>query len=41
MAVNLGDISVGKVGFVKNHRLWNDEQKEAAEQVKKEIKQKD
>lgn len=31
MAMNLEDISVGKVNFVEQHGLWSDAQKEAAE----------
>jgi len=35
----LEDLSVGKVGFVERHRLWSDEQKEAAERIVAEIEQ--
>jgi hypothetical protein len=35
----LEDLSVGKVGFVERHRLWSDEQKEAAERIVSEIEQ--
>ena len=40
MAMNLEDISVGKVNFVEQHGLWSDAQKEAAERVKAEIEEK-
>lgn len=40
MTMNLEDISVGKVGFVDQHNLWNDAQKEAAERVRAEIEEK-
>jgi glutamine synthetase len=33
MAVKLEDLSVGKLGFIANHRLWTDEQGEAAKRV--------
>lgn len=35
----LAEISVGKVGFVQQHGLWNDEQEEAAKRVVAEIEQ--
>ena len=35
----LEDLSVGKVDFVVRHRLWSDEQKEAAERVASQIEQ--
>ncbi len=38
MATNLEDISVGKVDFIERHGLWTEEQAEAAERVKAEIK---
>jgi glutamine synthetase len=34
---NLEDLSVGKVGFVERHGLWNDEQREAAQRVLSDI----
>ena len=40
MAMNLEDISVGKVNFVEQHGLWSDAQKEAAERVRTEIEEK-
>jgi glutamine synthetase len=33
MAVKLDDLSVGKLDFIANHRLWTDEQAEAANRV--------
>jgi glutamine synthetase len=36
----LEEISVGKVDFVERHDLWTDEQKEAAEQIKRTIDEK-
>ncbi len=33
MAVNLNDLSVGKLGFVATHDLWTDEQRDAAARV--------
>ncbi len=33
MAIELDDISVGKVDFIEKHDLWTDEQKKAAEKV--------
>ena len=33
LAVKLEDLSVGKLGFIANHRLWTDEQGEAAKRV--------
>jgi glutamine synthetase len=35
----LSDISVGKVGFVERHGLWNDEQKEAARRARAQIEE--
>ena len=37
----LEDLSVGKVGFVERHRLWSDEQKEAAERIASQVEQQD
>ena len=34
-----GRLSVGKVGFVERHRLWSDEQKEAAERIASQVEQ--
>ena len=41
MATSLGDMSVGKVGFIERYGLWNDEQKAAAEKVAAEVTEKD
>jgi glutamine synthetase len=41
MATTLGDMSVGKVGFIERYGLWNDEQKAAAEKVAAEVVEKD
>jgi glutamine synthetase len=35
----LSDISVGKVGFVEQHGLWTDQQREAAERIVAEVEQ--
>lgn len=37
---NLGELSTGKVGFIGEHGLWTDEQKEAAERVLAEVRDK-
>ena len=37
MPANLGDITVGKPGFIERHGLWTDEQKEAVRRIKAEI----
>ncbi len=39
MPIRLDEMSVGKVGFVEAHGLWNDEQKEAARRLEAEIEQ--
>lgn len=36
--MDLSEISVGKVGFVEEHNLWDDEQKRAAEDVLRQVK---
>ncbi len=36
---SLGDIAVGKSGFIEQHGLWSDEQREAARRVRAEIEQ--
>ena len=33
----LGELGVGKVGFIEAHGLWTDEQREAAERIVAEI----
>jgi glutamine synthetase len=40
MAQRLGDISVGKVGFIERHGLWSDEQKDAAQRVLRLVEEK-
>lgn len=36
--MDLKDISVGKVGFIDQHDLWDDEQKAAAQQVEEQVR---
>ena len=36
--MDLNEISVGKVGFVEQHNLWDDAQKQAAEQVLQQVR---
>ncbi len=33
VAIELDDISVGKLDFIEQHNLWTDQQKKAAEKV--------
>ena len=40
MKARLDEMSVGKIDFVERRDLWTDEQKEAAEQVKRTIDEK-
>ncbi|HXG18483.1 MAG TPA: hypothetical protein VNN62_05350 [Methylomirabilota bacterium] len=37
MPTDLRDITVGKPGFIEQHGLWTDEQKEAMRRIKAEI----
>ncbi len=41
MAVDLSDISIGKVGFIGDHNLWNDAQNAAAERLASEAQASD
>ena len=33
----VGEIGVGKLGFIAEHELWTDEQREAAERLAREV----
>lgn len=39
MPLDLGNISVGKVGFIEEHGLWTDMQKAAAERVRAQVRE--
>src|SRR4030088_966380 len=34
------DVSTGKMGFIEGHELWSDEQKEAAQRIESEVREK-
>src|SRR4030081_192019 len=34
------DVSTGKIGFIEGHELWSDEQKEAAQRIESEVREK-
>jgi hypothetical protein len=40
MAKSEIDVSTGKVGFIERHVLWSDEQKEAAQRIESEVREK-
>ena len=40
MATTSADVSTGKIGFVEGHQLWSDEQREAAQSIEAEVRQK-
>ena len=41
MPLDLTSMSIGKVGFIERHGLWDDEQKDAAERVRAQVDEHD